>query len=116
MAGGPFVTGPVGRYAIIFDAQFNLVEYEIVVEYSGLYGGYLTFVVSIGAIGFCTAIIGDVAGHLGCFIFLKDGVNAIAFVALGTSVPGKTRNISTIMHHHECNSSFLGMNNFFLSW
>ena len=28
------------------------------------------------------------AGHLGCFINLKDGVNAIAFVALGTSVPG----------------------------
>jgi hypothetical protein len=34
-------------------------------------------------------VIGDVAGHLGCFIFLKDSVNAIAFVALGTSVPGK---------------------------
>merc|ERR1712001_449772 len=34
-----------------------------------------------------TAVIGDVAGHLGCFINLKDGVNAIAFVALGTSVP-----------------------------
>ena len=39
-------------------------------------------------IGACTAVIGDVAGHLGCFIFLKDSVNAIAFVALGTSVPG----------------------------
>jgi len=38
-------------------------------------------------IGLCTAVIGDVAGHLGCFIFLKDSVNAIAFVALGTSVP-----------------------------
>jgi solute carrier family 8 (sodium/calcium exchanger) len=38
-------------------------------------------------IGACTALIGDVAGHLGCFIFLKDSVNAIAFVALGTSVP-----------------------------
>ena len=54
----------------------------------GLYGGYLTFVVSIAAIGLCTAVIGDVAGHLGCFIYLKDSVNAIAFVALGTSVPG----------------------------
>merc|ERR1719512_519018 len=31
--------------------------------------------------------IANVAGHLGCFIFLKDSVNAIAFVALGTSVP-----------------------------
>ena len=40
-------------------------------------------------IGVCTAVIGDVAGHLGCFIFLKDSVNAIAFVALGTSVPGR---------------------------
>merc|ERR1711992_166464 len=38
-------------------------------------------------IGACTAVIGDVAGHLGCFIYLKDCVNAIAFVALGTSVP-----------------------------
>ena len=44
--------------------------------------------VSITGIGLCTAVIGDVAGHLGCFINLKDGVNAIAFVALGTSVPG----------------------------
>ncbi len=50
--------------------------------------GYPTFVVSISAIGLCTAVIGDVAGHLGCFINLKDCVNAIAFVALGTSVPG----------------------------
>merc|ERR1712013_582740 len=49
--------------------------------------GYPTFVISIFMIGACTAIIGDVAGHLGCFINLKDGVNAIAFVALGTSVP-----------------------------
>merc|ERR1719273_1568258 len=38
-------------------------------------------------IGMCTAVIGDIASHLGCFIFLKDSVNAIAFVALGTSVP-----------------------------
>ena len=51
--------------------------------------GYPCFVISIAAIGICTAVIGDVAGHLGCFIYLKDSVNAIAFVALGTSVPGK---------------------------
>merc|ERR1712241_1424807 len=49
--------------------------------------GYPTFVISIAAVGVCTAVIGDVAGHLGCFIYLKDCVNAIAFVALGTSVP-----------------------------
>jgi len=49
--------------------------------------GYPTFIISIIAIGLCTAVIGDVAKHLGCFINLKDSVNAIAFVALGTSVP-----------------------------
>jgi len=54
---------------------------------TAIYAGYPTFVISIGAVGICTAIIGDVAGHLGCFINLKDCVNAIAFVALGTSVP-----------------------------
>merc|ERR1712088_950504 len=55
---------------------------------TGIYDGYPTFVISILFIGACTAVIGDIAGHLGCFINLKDGVNAIAFVALGTSVPG----------------------------
>ena len=50
--------------------------------------GYPCFVIAIAMIGACTAVIGDVAGHLGCFIYLKDSVNAIAFVALGTSVPG----------------------------
>jgi len=54
---------------------------------TAIYNGYPTFVISICAIGGCTAVIGDVAGHLGCFINLKDSVNAIAFVALGTSVP-----------------------------
>merc|ERR1712121_236522 len=54
---------------------------------TAIYDGYPTFVISIFFIGGCTAIIGDVAGHLGCFIYLKDCVNAIAFVALGTSVP-----------------------------
>merc|ERR1711937_688797 len=54
---------------------------------TAIYAGYPTFVVSISAVGVCTAVIGDVAGPLGCFIYLKDCVNAIAFVALGTSVP-----------------------------
>merc|ERR1712042_422560 len=54
---------------------------------TGIYDGYPTFVISILFIGACTAVIGDIAGHLGCVINLKDCVNAIAFVALGTSVP-----------------------------
>ena len=48
------------------------------------------FVTSLVFIVGCSALIGDIAAHLGCFINLKDGVNAIAFVALGTIVPGST--------------------------
>jgi len=54
-------------------------------------GGYVAFVVSILGIGALTALIGDLASHLGCSIGLKDSVTAIAFVALGTSIPGKLR-------------------------
>ncbi|XP_042876500.1 sodium/calcium exchanger 1-like isoform X2 [Penaeus japonicus] len=49
--------------------------------------GYPTFVISILGIGLLTAFIGDFASHFGCSIGLKDSVTAIAFVALGTSVP-----------------------------
>jgi hypothetical protein len=41
-------------------------------------------------IGALTAMIGDLASHFGCTIGLKDAVTALAFVALGTSVPGKS--------------------------
>lgn len=50
--------------------------------------GWITFWISIFLIGMVTAFIGDIASHLGCTIGLLDSVNAIAFVALGTSVPG----------------------------
>ncbi|XP_050717196.1 sodium/calcium exchanger 1-like isoform X2 [Eriocheir sinensis] len=49
--------------------------------------GYATFVISIFGIGLVTAVIGDLASHLGCTIGLKDSITAIGFVALGTSVP-----------------------------
>ncbi|KAK4328826.1 hypothetical protein Pmani_000768 [Petrolisthes manimaculis] len=49
--------------------------------------GYATFVISILGIGLCTAFIGDFASHFGCTVGLKDSITAIAFVALGTSVP-----------------------------
>ncbi|KZC06347.1 PREDICTED: sodium/calcium exchanger 1 isoform X1 [Dufourea novaeangliae] len=50
-------------------------------------GGYLCFVVSIFGIGVVTAVIGDVASYFGCTLGIKDSVTAVAFVALGTSIP-----------------------------
>uniref|UniRef100_A0A914Y0H2 Sodium/calcium exchanger membrane region domain-containing protein n=1 Tax=Panagrolaimus superbus TaxID=310955 RepID=A0A914Y0H2_9BILA len=52
------------------------------------FSGWLSFCVSIFAIGVVTAVIGDVASHLGCTIGLKDSITAITLVALGTSLPG----------------------------
>merc|ERR1712029_771526 len=75
-----------GDYIMHFLTLFWKVFFSFIPP-AGIANGYPCFVISICMIGVCTAVIGDVAGHLGCFIFLKDSVNAIAFVALGTSVP-----------------------------
>ena len=42
---------------------------------------------SIGWIGIVTAAVGDIASHLGCFVNLKDSVNAITLIAIGTALP-----------------------------
>ena len=55
-------------------------------------GGWPAFVVSITFIGLLTVLIGDVASAFGCTIGLKDAVNAITFVAVGTSLPGSKEN------------------------
>ena len=52
-----------------------------------LASGYLCFLFSIGSIGVVVALIGDVASHMGCFIELKDTINAITFIAMGTALP-----------------------------
>ncbi|XP_047247127.1 sodium/calcium exchanger 2-like isoform X2 [Girardinichthys multiradiatus] len=51
------------------------------------WNGWACFIVSISAIGFLTAIIGDLASHFGCTVGLRDTVTAVVFVALGTSIP-----------------------------
>ncbi|XP_015684917.1 sodium/calcium exchanger 2-like, partial [Protobothrops mucrosquamatus] len=51
------------------------------------WNGWACFSVSIMVIGMLTALIGDLASHFGCTVGLKDSVNAVVFVALGTSIP-----------------------------
>nr|XP_025041813.1 sodium/calcium exchanger 2 [Pelodiscus sinensis] len=52
------------------------------------WNGWACFSVCIMVIGLLTALIGDLASHFGCTVGLKDSVNAVVFVALGTSIPG----------------------------
>lgn len=50
-------------------------------------GGWLTFSVALTFIGGLTAVIGDLATHMGAAMGLDSSVTAITFVALGTSLP-----------------------------
>jgi solute carrier family 8 (sodium/calcium exchanger) len=50
-------------------------------------GGVPCFVAAICFIGALTAVVGEVAGVMGCVMGLKPGVTAITFVAIGTSLP-----------------------------
>jgi len=52
-----------------------------------IWGGWACFFVSLGMIGGVTAVVGEIAGLMGCVIGLKPGVTAITFVAIGTSLP-----------------------------
>jgi solute carrier family 8 (sodium/calcium exchanger) len=51
------------------------------------YGGWVTFVVALMFIGGVTALVDVVARSFGCIVGLKESVNAITMVALGTSLP-----------------------------
>lgn len=50
-------------------------------------GGVPCFITAICFIGALTAVVGEIAGAMGCVMGLKPGVTAITFVAIGTSLP-----------------------------
>jgi len=52
------------------------IKYLFVLTSQGFFGGYPTFFISIASIGIVTAVIGDIASHLGCFIELKVSISA----------------------------------------
>lgn len=49
--------------------------------------GIPCFIAAICFIGGLTAVVGEIAGAMGCVMGLKPGVTAITFVAIGTSLP-----------------------------
>lgn len=51
------------------------------------YDGWLCFVIALVFIGLLTAVVGDLAGLLGCSLGMDPSITAITFVALGTSLP-----------------------------
>ncbi|XP_076268722.1 sodium/calcium exchanger 3 isoform X2 [Rhynchophorus ferrugineus] len=72
---------------------------------TGIFKGYLCFVVSIFCIGLVTAVIGDVASHFGATLGIRDGVTAIVFVALGTSIPDTFASKVAAIHDKHADAS-----------
>jgi solute carrier family 8 (sodium/calcium exchanger) len=52
-----------------------------------MYSGWLTFATSLILIGIITALVGDIATTFGCLVGLEQSLNAITFIAVGTSLP-----------------------------
>ncbi|CAF3218250.1 unnamed protein product [Rotaria socialis] len=77
---------------------------------TSLAGGWVCFVVSIIIIGLLTAVIGDIATQFGCTIGLTDTMTAIAFVALGTSLPDTFASKVAAEHDKYADSSIGNVN------
>lgn len=71
--------------------------------------GLSAFAVSIGFICFWTAIMGEMAKLFGCAVGLGDAQTAIAFVAVGTSLPGLFVSRLSIGHDSDANPALENM-------
>ena len=73
------------------------------------HSGLSAFAVSIGFICFWTAIMGEMAKLFGCAVGLSDAQTAIAFVAVGTSLPGLFVSRLSIAHDADANPALENM-------
>jgi len=55
---------------------------------TGMLRGFLTFITTFIVIGLLIILIGDLSGHLACFIGLRDSLNGLIFVGIGVSIHG----------------------------
>ncbi|KAH9513186.1 Sodium/calcium exchanger 1 [Bulinus truncatus] len=84
--GGQIATATFVDYILHFCSFFWKILFAFIppAQYCG---GWPAFFISLGVIGFLTAIIGDLASIFGCLIGLEDSITAITLVAMGTSMP-----------------------------
>ncbi|BFZ17830.1 hypothetical protein BsWGS_20869 [Bradybaena similaris] len=84
--GGDVASASFLDYILHFCSFFWKVMFAFIPP-THFFGGWPTFCISLGLIGFLTAIIGDLASIFGCLIGLEDSITAITLVAMGTSMP-----------------------------
>jgi len=68
-------------------------------------GGWVCFCIVLIMIGVLTAIIGDLAAHLGCCLGIAPSITAITFVALGTSLPDTFASMKAAIDEPHADSS-----------
>jgi len=68
-------------------------------------GGIPCFLASLVFIGALTALVGEVAGAMGCVMGLKPGVTAITFVAIGTSLPDTFASMTAARESHHADAA-----------
>lgn len=70
-----------------------------------MHGGWACFIIVLALIGGLTALIGDLAAHMGCCMGLTPAITAITFVALGTSLPDTFASMSAAVAEEYADSS-----------
>mmetsp|Transcript_24122 Transcript_24122/g.48231 ORF Transcript_24122/g.48231 Transcript_24122/m.48231 type:complete len:240 (-) Transcript_24122:42-761(-) len=70
-----------------------------------LFGGWPCFLFVLVLIGCLTALIGDLAAHLGCCMGIEKSITAITFVALGTSLPDTFASMTAAKEEDTADSS-----------
>jgi len=82
------ITVQVTLFEALF--HFSLIGWKLlfaIVPPPGMGKGAPAFIVALSLIGIITAVVGSVAGLLGCVIGLDPSITAITIVAVGTSLP-----------------------------
>lgn len=86
-AGGNQVNGLTFMDYLLHVISFGWKMIFAFVPPTSIWGGWLTFIVSLTLIGIITSIVGDTASSFGCLTGIKPSITAITLVALGTSLP-----------------------------
>ncbi|XP_076460202.1 sodium/calcium exchanger 1-like [Babylonia areolata] len=84
--GGEIESASAMDYIMHF-VTFGWKVFFAIVPPPNIWGGWLSFFVSLMMIGVLTTFINDLASIFGCLVGLKDTVTAITLVAMGTSLP-----------------------------
>jgi len=94
---------PAGVYFYLLALPWKVLF--AVVPPASFCGGWLCFSVALVMIGALTALIGDLADHMGCCMGLMPSVTAITFVALGTSLPDTFASKTAALNEPNADSS-----------